>query len=41
MLYKKEPQLNNTKPLKFIFVREDIVNAFDSPDGTIVVYLGL
>jgi Zn-dependent protease with chaperone function len=39
--FAKELQLNNTKPLKFIFVREDIVNAFALPDGTIVVYSGI
>jgi Zn-dependent protease with chaperone function len=39
--FAKELQLNNSKPLKFIFVKEDIINAFALPDGTIVVYSGI
>ena len=39
--FAKELQLNNKKNLKFIFVEEDIVNAFALPDGTIVVYSGI
>lgn len=39
--FAKELQLNNSKPLRFIFVKEDIVNAFALPDGTIVVYSGI
>ncbi|WP_158730388.1 MULTISPECIES: M48 family metallopeptidase [unclassified Flavobacterium] len=39
--FAKELQLNNKKKLKFIFVEEDIVNAFALPDGTIVVYSGI
>lgn len=39
--FAKELQLNNTKPLHFIYVNEDIVNAFALPDGTIVVYSGI
>lgn len=39
--FAKELVLNNTKPLKFIFVNENIVNAFALPDGTIVVYSGI
>lgn len=39
--FAKSLQLNNTKPLHFIYVDEDIVNAFALPDGTIVVYSGI
>lgn len=39
--FAKDLQLNNKKNLKFIFVEEDIVNAFALPDGTIVVYSGI
>jgi predicted Zn-dependent protease len=39
--FAKELQLNNKKNLKFIFVEEDVVNAFALPDGTIVVYSGI
>ena len=39
--FAKELQLNNTKPLKFVYVNEDVVNAFALPNGTIVVYSGI
>ncbi len=39
--FANELQLNNTKPLHFIYVNEDVVNAFALPDGTIVVYSGI
>lgn len=39
--FAKELQLNNTKPLHFIYVNEDVVNAFALPNGTIVVYSGI
>lgn len=39
--FAKELQLNNTKPLQFIFVDDNMVNAFALPDGTIVVFAGI
>lgn len=39
--FAKELQLNNTKPLNFVYVNEDVVNAFALPNGTIVVYSGI
>jgi len=39
--FAKELQLNNTKPLQFIFVDDNLVNAFALPDGTIIVYAGI
>lgn len=39
--FAKELQLNNTKALKFVYVNEDVVNAFALPNGTIVVYSGI
>ncbi|MCL6460277.1 MAG: M48 family metallopeptidase [Flavobacterium micromati] len=39
--FAKELQLNNTKPLQFIFVNDNMTNAFALPDGTIIVYAGI
>jgi Zn-dependent protease with chaperone function len=39
--FAKELQLNNTKPLQFIFVDDNMVNAFALPDGTIIVFAGI
>lgn len=40
-LFAKSLHLKNKKPLKFMVVRSDEVNAFALPDGDIVVYSGI
>lgn len=40
-LFAKELNLKNTKPLNFIVLKSDIVNAFALPNGSIVVYTGI